>query len=260
MMNPVLSKIRIYPIKSLDPVEVQSVKIGVRSLEGDRKYAMLADDGQFVNGKRTGRVNQLQASYDLATEHVTLTTRGSDDSKSFHLEKDRSKLEEFLSHFFQMKIILIQNSEGQLLDMPDVSSVTVVSQETLAYLASGLGESIDTLRLRFRTNLEIGNVPPYWEERLANYDKEKGVPLRIGNVNLMGIGLRARCNVPPRDPFTGNLEKSFIRRMIQLREKSIPAWSQVRRLGSLYHLTVNTLIPDSETGKTMGVGDEIELI
>ena len=55
-MTPVLSKIRIYPIKSLDPVELTSVQIGVRSLLGDRRFALLNDAGNFINGKATGRL------------------------------------------------------------------------------------------------------------------------------------------------------------------------------------------------------------
>ena len=83
-MIPTLSKIRIYPIKSLDPVELTSVKIGIRSLSGDRRYAMLNQYGSFINGKATGLVSQLQTTFDETLENVTFKKRGTDDKAIFN--------------------------------------------------------------------------------------------------------------------------------------------------------------------------------
>jgi uncharacterized protein len=256
-MPPVLSKIRIYPIKSLDPVEVNSVKIGTRSLLGDRRFALLNDDGGFINGKRTGLVNQLQATFDDELKHVIFNVRGSDEKNTFHLSNDVSRIETFLSDFFKMKVHFIKNEEGRLMDEPDESATTVVAFETMQLLADSLYDPIDTLRLRFRSNIEISNVPPYWEEILASNTSENGIRFKIGEVEMIGISLRARCNVPPRDPFTGDTDKTFIKRMLLSREGSVPVWSHVRELNSLYHLSVNTFIPDSEIGKEIKTGDEV---
>jgi uncharacterized protein YcbX len=155
---------------------------------------------------------------------------------------------------------LIKNEEGRLMDIPDESAATVVAYESMQHLADTLADSIDTLRLRFRANLEFSNVPPYWEERLANYDAKNGVAFRVGDVNMIGISLRARCNVPPRNPFTGETDKTFIKRMIKSREENVPTWSQIKKMESLYHLTVDTFIPDSETGKEIKIGDPVQLI
>ncbi len=259
-MIPTLSKIRIYPIKSLDPVELTSVKIGMRSLSGDRRYAMLNQYGSFINGKATGLVSQLQTTFDESLEYVTFKKRGSDDKAIFNLNSDTDQIEYYLSNFFSTKVSLIKNEEGRLMDIPDESAATVIAYETLQHLADTLTDSIDTLRLRFRANLEFSNVEPYWEERLANYDSENRVAFRVGDVNMIGISLRARCNVPPRNPFTGETDKTFIKRMIESREHNIPSWSHIEKLGSLYHLSVDTFIPDSEIGKEIKVGDSLQLI
>jgi uncharacterized protein YcbX len=259
-MNPTLSKIRIYPIKSLDPIELTSVKIGNRSLLGDRKFAMLNQFGSFINGKATGLVNQLQTSFDEQIEYVTFNKRGSDKKTIFNLNTETDKIESFLSLFFKNKVSLIKNEDGRLMDIPDESAATVIAYETVQYLAEQLGDSMDTLRLRFRANLEISNVPIYWEERLANEDSEIGVPFLIGDVKMIGKNLRARCNVPPRNPLTGETDKTFIKKLIDSRQKNIPSWSHVQKLGSLYHLSVDTFIPDSETGKQIHIGDLVQLI
>lgn len=51
-----LTGIRIYPVKSLDPVELKEAEVGLYSLRYDREFAMLTPDGKFMNGKRSGRV------------------------------------------------------------------------------------------------------------------------------------------------------------------------------------------------------------
>jgi uncharacterized protein YcbX len=86
------------------------------------------------------------------------------------------------------------------------------------------------------------------------------VPFLIGDVKIIGKNLRARCNVPPRNPLTGETDKTFIKKLIDSRQKNIPSWSHVQKLGSLYHLSVDTFIPDSETGKQIHIGDLVQLI
>ena len=259
-MVPVISHIKIYPIKSLDGIELQSAEVGIRSLLHDREFAMLAEDGRFVNGKRTGRVNQLKASYDLLNYRVIFSERGADEQSSFHLIDDKEKIEAWLSDFFNLKISFLHNKEGRLLDVPDKSCVTMLSTGSLVYLSQNIkGHSVDDLRLRFRASLEISGVPAFWEDRLANSDGEP-VHYRVGDVHVVGIKLRARCNVPPQDPFTGELDKTFIKKMITARDKNVPDWSTVRELPSLYYLTADCFIPDSETGKSINLGDEVEIL
>ena len=259
-MTPLVSHIKIYPIKSLDGIELRSAEVGVRSLLHDREFAMLAEDGRFVNGKRTGRVNQLKVSYDLSEYRVNFSERNSDRPTSFHLINDKPKIETWLSDFFGMKINFLHNQDGRLLDIPDRSCVTVLSTGSLEYLAENMdGHSVDDLRLRFRASLEISGTSPFWEEKLADREGDP-VHYRIGNVNVSGISLRARCNVPPQDPFTGKLDKSFVKKMISARDKNVPEWSMVRELPNLYHLTVDCFIPDSEKGKFINLGDEVEIV
>ena len=239
---------------------MQSVEVGVRSLLHDREFAMLAADGRFVNGKRTGRVSQLKASYDMAEYRVNFSERGSDEEVGFHLINEKDKIEAWLSNFFNLNISFLHNKEGRLLDIPDTSCVTILSTGTLEYLSQNIkGHTVDDLRLRFRASLEISGTPAFWEEKLADRTG-KPVQYRVGDVHISGVQLRARCNVPPQDPFTGELDKNFVKKMISARDKSVPEWSMVRELHSLYYLSVDCFIPDSEKGKVINIGDEVEIL
>jgi len=260
-MNPVLSKIRIYPIKSLDPMDLEKVEIGNTCLIGDRNYGILGKDGRFVNGKRTGRVNQLVSVYDDNLEWVQFSERGENHpKKSFHLKKDIEAIETYLADFFEIPVHFLFNDQGRFMDIPDESSITVVAHETIHSLANEFEEDCNTMSLRFRSNLEIGNVPAFWEEYLARPDRVNGVKFKIGDVELIGMSLRARCNVPPRNPLTGETDKTFIKRMVNYREKTIPNWTRVLDYGSLYHLTINTYIPDNQNGKILKIGDPVEIM
>ena len=258
-MKPVISRIRIYPIKSLDPVELQEAEVGVHSLRYDREFAMLTPDGRFMNGKRSGRVNELKAIYDLPNYRVTFSDRSGGHEYSFHLLNDKSEAEKYLSGFFGEPIMLLQNQEGQLMDIPTASSVTILSDATLQSLHEEFADrTLEDVRLRFRATIELSGVEPYWEENLVG-EPSYGMRLTIGNVEMIGISPRARCNVPPRNPLTGITDKSFVKRMMKHREKTLPENSHIPAYGSLYHLTINTYIPESQKGKWLRVGDELKI-
>ena len=260
MENPHVASIRIYPVKSLDPVDLQEAEIGIHSLKNDRIFAMLADDGRFVNGKRTGRVNQLRSEFNLVDNKVTLSQRDGGEKQTFELRENNEQLVAYLSDFFSMNVTLIHRDNGELMDIPQTSSVTIVSQASVASLHKDLPDHlIEDLRLRFRTNLEIGGVDAFWEEKLF---QEPGIGMRftVGDVEMIGVSPRARCNVPPRNPLTGETNKQFIKQMMESRSQSLPNESALPKHGGFYHLTVNTYVPESEKGKVLRVGDPIKII
>lgn len=260
MEEPRLSGIRIYPIKSLDPVILQEAEIGVHSLKHDRAFALMSADGRFVNGKRTGRVNQLKAEYDLPGGTITLSKRGEDQKHVFSLEEGNPELLEFLSDFFEMPIKLVHRQKGELMDVPTRSSVTVVSQASIESLQKDLpNHSVEDLRLRFRPNIEISGVEAFWEEQLFRPSGE-GIRFAIGDVEMVGMSPRARCNVPPRNPLTGETDKQFIKTMLASRTNTLPANSFLPEYGNLYYFTVDTLLPESEAGKTIKMGEPIKIL
>lgn len=259
-MKPYIKRIRIYPVKSLDPIEVQEAEIGIRSLKNDRAFAMLAEDGRFVNGKRTGLVNTLKAEYDLEQMTIKLGKRSESSRSVFELKENNEELNAYLSDYFDMKVFLLHRTKGELMDIPGASSVTIVTEASLESLQIDLKQkSLEDLRLRFRTNIEMGGVDPYWEENLFN-SPGVGMRFKLGNVDMIGISPRARCNVPPRDPHTGETDKAFVKKMILSRERNLPENSKIKMYGSAYHLTVNTYVPETEKGKKIRVGDKIEII
>jgi MOSC domain-containing protein len=236
---PRLAAIRIFPVKSLDAVSLPSTRIAAGTLENDRRFAIVDSNGRIVNGKRTDRIHsiRLPASFDVS----------------------RSAFERQLTDHFGFPVHLEEETEGGFPDDRDASGPTIVSTGTLSTVASWFpGLSMEDVRARFRANLEIGGVPPFWEDRLFGAI-DGTVTFHVGPVTFVGVNPCQRCVVPSRDHATGAATPDFQRVFRARREDTLPSWAAPSRFNHFYRLAVNTRIPASENGKVLRVGDAVEL-
>jgi len=257
---PYLSGIYIYPVKSLQPVSVPEVAV-LRSgaLAGDRGFAMFDAEGKFVNGKRNALVHKLRSSYDPITNILSLGRADSDSLSHFHIDRQRDELHAWLSEFFSMPVTLQKNGDVGFPDDLDCPGPTIISTSTLSEVASWF-PPLDTtqLRLRIRANLEIGGVEPFWEERLYT-TKGSWIRFYIGDVLFHGNNPCQRCAVPPRDPMTGEGYPEFSQIFRKKREETLPNWAEKSRFNHFYRLAINTIVPPSDGGQILRVGDEIKV-
>jgi hypothetical protein len=256
-MQPRLARIDIFPIKSMDGVTVPRVKVlESGALECDRTYALLDTQNRFVNAKRTAAIQRLRASF--APDFSTLTCRleGETTAVSFHLQHQRQELEAWLSDYFQQPITLATNSAAGFPDDTQAAGPTVISTATLKTVASWYpGLSLEEVRRRFRTNLEIDGVPPFWEDQLFSTDEEP-IQFTIGEVVLEGSNPCQRCIVPTRDTNTGKATPDFQQIFSQNRATALPEWTHPERFNHYYRLAVNTNIV-AQGGKALKIGDSV---
>jgi len=261
--TPYLARIAVHPIKSLDPVEREGAAIVANGgLEHDREYAMLDEDGRYVNGKRTADVHRIRSTYDEAIETVTVRreTDSEDAAERFDLEADRKALDDWLSDHFGYSVHIARDTNGGYPDDTTLSGPTLISTGTLREVASwfdGLDEH--QMRLRLRANLEIGGVPPFWEDRLYS-DRDHEIAFQIGDVTVRGANPCQRCIVPVRDPHTGEEYPDFQQIFIENRERTLPEWADRTRFDHYFRLMLNTKIPRQEWGSELAVGDELEIV
>ena len=258
--DPVLNRITIYPVKSLDGISLQRAMISEGGcLLHDREYAMTDDDGNFIIGKTNPAVHTIRTSFDLERETISFRTQGEKAWKPFHLEKDRAAIESYLSAHFGMPVHLNKESTGRFLDIPDKSGVTVISSSSLQAVSQWYDNmDLAETRRRFRATLEIEGVPAFWEDHL--FSKGIGVAFQIGEVTLLGMSPRARCVVPTRDPETANVTHAFPKTFAKHRADKLPEWSTLDEFGHYYYLSVDCYIPATEIGKYIEVGDEVLII
>lgn len=257
---PHLSKILIYPIKSLDAVEVTATQIlPGGAIAHDREFALVDEQGQFVNAKRTDKIHSLRSHFDLSARTVTLRIEGQGQSHAFHLDGDRSALESWLSEYFGTPITLQQNLHMGFPDDPEASGATVVAVESLKAIASWFpGMTLEEVRQRFRANLEIEGAPAFWEDGLMG-EPGQLLPFQIGEVAFLGSNPCARCIVPTRNPWIGERDRHFQKEFIAQRKATLPSWAKPSRFDHFYRLTLNTQVPPSEAGKTLRLNDLVSL-
>lgn len=259
--EPVLGRITIYPVKSLDGMVLQKAMIGEGGcLLHDREFALSDEEGNFIIGKSNPLVHKLRSIVNFETGIISLRHQEEIKWNQFHLEKENIALNSYLSDFFSTPVILQQNNAGRFMDIPDIAGVTVLSASSLQSVAAWYpGMTLEETRQRFRATMEIENVHPFWEDHL--FSKEgTGIEFQVGEVTIYGMSPRARCVVPTRNPETGETIHAFPKIFAKHRYESLPSWSQLKEYGHNYHLSVNCYVPPSEKGKWVQTGDPVKII
>jgi uncharacterized protein YcbX len=196
---PTLDRITIYPVKSLDGIDVESCDVlESAALENDRRWRLVDMDGRVMNAKRSPVFHAIRADFDLDERLVTLwvdpaavaaaalpaadlerlrgmagnpggqRTGGHAVRDSFHLVPGQGGPCEWLSEVFGVGVLLQERADGGFPDDRDASGPTLVATATLAEVARWFGLDLAESRRRFRANLEIGGCDAFWEDTLAS--------------------------------------------------------------------------------------------
>lgn len=254
-MTAVLGRITIYPIKSLDGIDVESVAVLPNgALEHDRRFALVDADGRYVNGKRKAVVHRIRAAYDLAR----MTVRFNNESELSLCDQQR-EISNWLSSALGIACGLAEHTAGGFPDDTNAPGPTLVSSATLEEVARWFpGLMLDETRGRFRANLEVAGVEPFWEDRLVGPAETK-VRFQIGAVRWLGVNPCQRCVVPTRDSTSGEIVPGFQKAFAVERENRLPAWAPRDRFNHFYRLAVNTQLASGQSSTRLHVGESVTL-
>ena len=214
--------------------------------------------GEFVNGKRTPAVHRLRTNFDAATNQLTLQVDGVGERHTFDVDVERAELAAWLSDYFEVPLEIIENRAAGFPDDTEAPGPTLISTATLQTVGGWFGLTLDNARQRFRANLEIAGVEPFWEDHLVATNGGV-VRFRIGEAELLGTNPCQRCIVPTRSPTTGEVLWGFSKSFAQHRQQTLPEWAPRDRFNHFYRLAVNTR-PASATESTLRVGDELSVL
>lgn len=254
-MTPRLAGIRIYPIKSLDPLALSSARVvGGGGLEGDRRYALFDERGNFANAKRLGeRIVRIRAAHGPRAGDVRTAANGAGEA-AFSLPGQAKEAAAWFAAQLGTPVVLRQNARQGFPDDEAASGPTIVSSATIATLADRFALDAEEIRRRFRANLEIDGLAPF-EEDLLFAARGRPVRFRIGDVAFEGVNPCARCSVPSRDSRSGAVgDPQFAQKLAELRRRSLPAGVERSAFDHYYRLAVNTRIPAGEDGKLLSLG------
>ncbi len=254
----VLTRIRIYPFKSLDGQAVDAaVLLPSGGLQNDRRYALADRSGDHVNGKRFPALQRLRTRFDPRAE--LLSVRVTNESLQFDVNRQRTELADWFSQYLGERVTVLENPDGGFPDDTESPGPTIISTATLAEVGGWFGGlSVDEVRDRFRANLEIDAAEPFWEDRLVA-ENLGVVRLRIGEAELLGTNPCQRCPVPTRDPYSGEAWHGFAKTFAAHRQETLPEWAPASRFDHFYRLAVNTR-PVQSRECTLRVGDELRIL
>jgi uncharacterized protein YcbX len=259
-MAPVLDRIILYPIKSLDGIEVSQVAVTPGgTLKHDRMFAIFDQNNQYVNANHNEKIHGLRTHFDLKEQRVTISPRGTDAVYGFDMNDGLSRFEAWLREYLDMPVKLKTNANNGFPDDEEAWGPTIVSTASLVKVTDWFPDIVlEGARARFRANLELTGVPAFWEDHLFG-NEGRIVQFRIGDVLFEGVNPCQRCVVPARDPWSGTAIPGFQKTLAQKRRESLPDWSVQSRFDHYYRFAVNTRIPVSEAGKVLSRGDVLEI-
>lgn len=256
-MIPQLARIRVYPIKSLDPLELAEVRIpsGV-SLAGDREWALLDRQARHLNTKRLGAaVASMRAEYSHGASRVRL--RAGSESAEFDLGRDTGPMRRWFARVLDRDVVLARDSTAGFPDDRAASGPTLVSTASLEAVAGRFGLALEEVRRRFRTNLEVAGVEAFAEDLLFG---PPGKPhrFRIGDVELLGTNPCRRCVVPTLDSRTGVADgRLTARSFAEFRARHSHPGSDLAPFPGGYRFAVNTRVVPGQSGKCLRIGDAL---
>jgi len=248
-----VGRLRVYPVKALDGVEVGTASITTGgTLGSDRQYALFGPEGDPINGKRTPLVHELDAEYDLESDVITL-----DDGsgpRQFDLDADRRDAEAWFSAYFGTETTIRSDRELGFVDRRSAGP-SVVSTATLEAVASWFEDlSVESVRRRLRANVEIEGVPAFWEDRFVG----AGAPtFEAGGVTFEGVEPCGRCVVPTRDPDTGEPLPGFRERFVERRRATFPEFADPDAFDHYFALMLVASIPENDRGKAIETGADV---
>jgi len=264
-----LDRIRIYPVKGLDATEVESTDVlDGGTLAGDREFALFDadtadsdeidgnphDNGVF-NAKHSDLFHRLDTEYDPAS--TTLTVEADATRRVFDLDTERAAASAWFSDVFDHDLTLRRDDSRGFVDRRTMGP-SVVSTATLETVASWFdGMTVENARGRLRANLEVSGVPAFWEDRFVGDDAPA---FEVGGVRVEGVTPCARCVVPERDPETGEPTAEFRERFLEKREATFPDWAEENAFDHFYTLMLIAQVPEHDRGRTLTVGDAVELV
>ena len=254
-----IDRLTVYPVKGLDALNVERSRVlPGGTLEHDREFALLTADGDRVNAKQSDRFHALSTTYDPETTTLRVD---SPEQRAFALDTaaGREEAAAWLADALGLSddLRLDRSTDLGHVDRQSMGP-SVISTATLETVADWFdGMTVESARRRLRANIEVGDVPAFWEDRFVGADAPA---FRAGDVRIEGVTPCGRCVVPSRDPDTGEPTPEFREQFITNRRETFPEWADRDAFDHFYTMMLIARVPEADRGNTLAVGDDVQMV
>lgn len=237
--TPVLSEITIYPVKSLQGIQLSSAEVLFKGLKYDRRYMLVTEDGTAITQREHPRLclfktaisgDSLQISMGTETIVVPLVPHNKANGKPVRIWDDTVTAVEpdtAASHWFTGKLgiechlVFFPEANPRQVDekfrsndehvsLADAFPLLLISQASLNDLNSRLAEPLGMER--FRPNIVVTGTEPYEEDNWAEFS--------IGSAGFAAVKPCARCILTTVDPRTATHGKEPLKTLATYRTRN----------------------------------------
>lgn len=241
-----LTRVRLYPVKSLGGLDVRTARVEPWGLAADRRWAVIDDTGRTVTARERNQMLGLRAE-PLADGGVLLSSAASDpvrvdvpdgaDAVDVQVSRQGTALpaggeaDAWLSEHLGQSVRLVWQPdptvrpvsdahgglEGDRMSLADAAPLLLTTEASLAALNAWTDEVAPELdMLRFRPNVVVDGDEPFAED-------EWGF-VTLGDVRFRVAGGCDRCMMTGIDPVTLQRGLEPIRTLSKFRRRDGKTW------------------------------------
>jgi len=244
--------IHVAPIKALAIQALDSVELGPRGVENDRRFCIVDQDGRMLNAKRVQRFVAIRPRFDADFRHLVLelpdgsavegpagqgqATTVTIYGRTVPAHAVAGPWSEVLSAVAARPVQLVRfDDPGEGVDRADeAAGASLLSEGSLRAIASAAGVSAPVDPRRFRMLFGISGVDAHAEDTWI------GRRVRIGAAVVEPGGNIGRCAVTTLDPDTGVSDLDTLAALGTYRDREVTTeplafgvWARVVKAGSV---------------------------
>jgi len=244
--------IHVAPIKALAIQALDSVELGPRGVENDRRFCIVDQDGRMLNAKRVQRFVAIRPRFDADFRHLVLelpdgsavegpagqgqATTVTIYGRTVPAHAVAGPWSEVLSAVAARPVRLVRfDDPGEGVDRADeAAGASLLSEGSLRAIASAAGVSAPVDPRRFRMLFGISGVDAHAEDTWI------GRRVRIGAAVVEPGGNIGRCAVTTLDPDTGVSDLDTLAALGTYRDREVTTeplafgvWARVVKAGSV---------------------------
>lgn len=260
-MQMILSRLVVYPIKSLNGVSREASRVlPSGALEWDRRFAFFDDTGKVINAKRFASMQRIRTRYDLQNNgsmRVLLTSpHDGQQQAEFLLPQMSQEISDWMTRELEVRVHLQDNTVTGFPDDLQAAGPTFISQATLAQVADWFDLDPEETQRRFRSNLVLHGGSAFDDDQLFGAFGQPRM-FRLGEVMFEGVNPCQRCAVPARNSLTGEATPGFQKQFTSRRTQTLSPAVDPAQFNHFYRLAVNTRLHSSNQGQMIRLGDQL---
>jgi uncharacterized protein YcbX len=236
-----VSRLFIYPIKSLGGIEVASARVTDRGFEHDRRWMLVDTNNRFLSQREFGQMALIRTAVTdegIAVQHVHHPGKGiiipfkpqSNEDGIFTIWDDTcygqyvsDEADEWFSEMLQTTCRLVYmpdqarrlveekyRADYEITSFSDAYPFLILGEATLETLNSKLDEKVPLNRFRPNIVFTGGNA----------HDEDTMAQIAINGIQFYGVKLCARCNIITINQETAEQSKEPTRTLATYRAKN----------------------------------------